>query len=150
MSGEHEPGTGRPEVTVLLVEDDLIQRKSIRRAFAKRQITNPIRIAEDGIEALAILRGEDGQPPLRKPYLILLDLNLPRMNGLEFLRELRQDPAHCDAIVFVLTTSGEEEDRFQAYAMHVAGYIVKSDFGEGSMRVVDLLQHYWGTVEFPR
>ena len=75
---------------------------------------------------------------------------MPRMNGIEFLRALRADPEHRDAIGFVLTTSSEAEDRLQAYALHVAGYIVKSDFGQGFMRVIDLLQHYWRIVEFPR
>lgn len=136
-------------VTLLVVDDDLIQRKAIKRAFRQREIANPIRTAEDGVEALAILRGTQGQAPIAQPYLILLDLNMPRMNGIEFLRELRQDPAHRDAIVFVLTTSREEEDRINAYSLNVAGYIVRSDFGAGLQRVIDLLENYWKVVEFP-
>ena len=141
--------TNTEPVTVLLVEDDVVEVKAIRRAFRERRIGNPIRIAEDGLQALAILRGQDGQDPIRKPYMILLDLNMPRMNGIEFLRELRQDPDHRKALVLVLTTSHEETDRDQAYEHNVAGYVVKSDFADSFMKVIDLIQAYWKVVEFP-
>jgi len=136
-------------VTVLLLEDDLVHVKAIRRAFKERRIGNPLRVAEDGLEALAILRGENGHQPLSKPYMILLDLNMPRMNGIEFLRELRQDPDHKRAVVIVLTTSQEQPDRDQAYEHHVAGYVVKSGFADSFMKVIDLIQAYWKVVEFP-
>lgn len=135
-------------VTLLVVDDDLIQRKAIRRALRQRELSNPVLTAEDGLEALAILRGE-GQDPIERPYLILLDLNMPRMDGIEFLTELRQDPLHRSAIVFVLTTSREEEDRARAYDLNVAGYIVRSGSGAGLQHVVDLLESYWRVVELP-
>ena len=134
---------------MLVVDDDLIQHKAIKRAFRQRGIQQQIRTAEDGLEALAILRGTQGHEPIKEPYLVLLDLNMPRMDGIEFLRELRADPVHCNAIVFVLTTSREEKDRVNAYALNVAGYIVRSDFGAGLQRVIDLLESYWKIVEFP-
>lgn len=118
-------------VTVLLVEDNAVDREAIQRAFDRMRIANPIVCAGDGAQALEILRGTDAVPPMEKPLLILLDINMPRMNGLEFLKQMRADPQLHDNIVFVLTTSKSDEDRMAAYAEHVAGYIVKSDVGAG-------------------
>ena len=136
-------------VTVLLVDDDEIDRKLVRRAFVKHKIANPVVEARDGIQALEILRGENGHGPMPRPYLILLDLNMPRMSGMEFLDELRQDEHIQDSVVFVLTTSREESDRVSAYAQHVAGYMVKADAGEDFINAVNMLDHYWRVVEFP-
>jgi CheY-like chemotaxis protein len=140
--------TGRT-VNVLLVEDNLIEQEAVRRAFAREHIGNPIITAVDGIEALARLRGAPGVERIPRPFLILLDLNMPRMNGLEFLTELRADPDLRDSIVFVLTTSRSDEDRVASYNLNVAGYIVKSDVGAGFVRLLGLLDHYWRIVEFP-
>ena len=137
-------------VSVLLVEDNVIEQEAVRRAFKREHIGNPIITAVDGIEALALLRGgKGGVEALPRPYLILLDLNMPRMNGLEFLTELRADPDLRDSIVFVLTTSRSDEDRVASYNLNVAGYIVKSDVGAGFVRLLGLLDHYWRIVEFP-
>jgi len=137
-------------VNVLLVEDNVIEQEAVRRAFKREHIGNPIITAVDGIEALALLRGgRGGVESLPRPYLILLDLNMPRMNGLEFLTELRADPDLRDSIVFVLTTSRSDEDRVASYNLNVAGYIVKSDVGAGFVRLLGLLDHYWRIVEFP-
>ena len=136
-------------VNVLLVEDNVIEHEAVRRAFARERIGNPLATAADGIEALALLRGTHGAEALPRPYLILLDLNMPRMNGLEFLTELRADPDLKDSIVFVLTTSRSDEDRVASYNLNVAGYIVKSDVGPGFVRLIGLLDHYWRVVEFP-
>lgn len=137
-------------VNVLLVEDNVIEQEAVRRAFKREHIGNPIITAVDGIEALALLRGGNGgAEALPRPYLILLDLNMPRMNGLEFLTELRADPELRDSIVFVLTTSRSDEDRVASYNLNVAGYIVKSDVGAGFVRLLGLLDHYWRIVEFP-
>lgn len=135
-------------VEVLLVEDNEVDVEAVRRAFARHKIANPIRVASDGAEALEILRGENGDP-LQRPYLVLLDINMPRMNGFELLREIRADPTLHDALVFVLTTSKSDEDKMSSYGFNVAGYIVKSDAGAGFMRLVELLDHYWRIVEFP-
>lgn len=129
-------------VTVLLVEDNDIDYEAIERAFARHRIANPVIRAVDGVEALEFLR--DGK--VARPYLILLDLNLPRMGGLEFLKTLRQSPDLHDAVVFVLTTSRADEDRANSYAQHIAGYIVKSEVGSGFLRLVELLGAYWKVV----
>jgi CheY-like chemotaxis protein len=121
----------------------------VRRAFQKERIANPITDAIDGVEAFDRLRGTNGVPRLERPFLILLDINLPRMSGLEFLRALRDDPELHDSIVFVLTTSNRDEDRVASYGNHVAGYIVKGDVGPSFLNLVNLLDHYWRIVEFP-
>lgn len=92
-------------VNLLLVEDDEVDVQGLKRAFAKSRIGNPITVARDGIEALEILRGENGQAKLAKPHLILLDLNMPRMNGLEFLEAIRADEDLKTSVVFMITTS---------------------------------------------
>lgn len=142
------PALGSNTVKVLLVEDDEVDSRAMKRAFEKHQIVNPLVVAKDGIQALHTLRG-NGYEGLRRPYLILLDLNLPRMNGLEFLSELRRDEELSDSIVFVLTTSNDDNDRLRAYGHNVAGYLVKSEVGADFASAVSMLQHYWGVVEFP-
>ena len=134
-------------VTILLVEDDEVDIQGIRRALRKHKVANPMIVAHDGVEALKLLR--DANHDEFRPYLILLDINMPRMNGIEFLREVRSDPLLKDSIVFVLTTSRADEDRFEAYHLNVAGYIVKADAGSGFMNAVDMLDRYWKIVEFP-
>ena len=137
------------EVHILLIDDDDVDVMAVKRAFKKQKIANPLRVARDGIEGLAMLRGEDGHEPIARPYIIILDLNMPRMDGLEFLAELRKDPSHRDAVVFVLTTSKADEDRAASYDQNVAGYIVKSDVGEGFLNVTRLLDSYWRVVLLP-
>lgn len=136
-------------VHVLLVDDDDIDVMAVKRAFRKHKIANPVTVAKDGIEALARLRGADGHDPLPRPFVILLDINMPRMNGLQFLDELRKDEQIQDAVVFILTTSAHDEDRSAAYKQHVAGYIVKTDVGGGFLDLVDMLDSYWRVVELP-
>ncbi len=136
-------------VRILLVEDDEIDVMGIQRAFKKLKLANPMVVAQNGLEALQILRGEGGHEKLEKPYLVLLDLNLPRINGIEFLTHLRRDPELKSAIVFVLTTSRDDEDRMAAYELNVAGYMVKSEIGRDFMKLVSMLDYYWKVVEFP-
>jgi len=139
-----------PTVNLLLVEDDDVDVQGLKRAFAKSRIANPITVARDGIEALEILRGENGREKLAKPHLILLDLNMPRMNGIEFLAEIRQDEDLKGSVVFMITTSKTDEDKARAYGHNVAGYIVKQDPANTFMEAVSLLEHYWKIVEFPQ
>jgi CheY-like chemotaxis protein len=136
-------------VNVLLVEDNSVDREAVQRAFARLRIANPVHTAVDGVEALAMLRGEDGHAPLPRPYLILLDINLPRMGGLELLKQIRADDKLKDSIVFMLTTSKSDEDRIASYGCNVAGYMVKSEVGAGFLGLVEMLDHYWRVVEFP-
>lgn len=132
-------------VHILLVDDDDVDAMAVRRALKKHRIANPLTVARDGLEALETLRS--GSIP--HPFIILLDLNMPRMNGLEFLEELRADPALKSSVVFVLTTSDEDRDIAAAYQQQVAGYILKSNVGPDFLRVLDLLGAYWRVVELP-
>ena len=136
-------------VGVLLVEDDEVDVMAVKRAFARLKIANPLHIAGDGIEALEMLRGQGGREAIPRPYIVLLDLNMPRMGGLEFLRELRDDPDLHATIVFVLTTSKQEEDIVAAYSQNVAGYLLKANVGNDFMGLVGLLGYYWQLVELP-
>jgi len=136
-------------ITILLVEDDDVDVRVVLRAFEKERISNPVVVAHDGIEALARLRGQDGHPVISGPVLIVLDLNMPRMDGHEFLAEIRNDPKLAQLLVFVLTTSDDESDRQAAYSKNVAGYLVKSDAGRDLMKHIPLLQHFLLSVHFP-
>ena len=138
-----------PTVNLLLVDDDEVDVMGLKRAFTKSRIGNPITVARDGIEALEILRGQNGKAKLPKPHLILLDLNMPRMDGIEFLEALRADEGLRTAVVFMITTSKAEEDKARAYGHNVAGYIVKQDPANTFLQAVSLLEHYWKIVEFP-
>lgn len=136
-------------VNVLVVDDDRVDVALLRRAFQRARIGNPIHVAEDGLTALEMLRGTDDRPPLPRPYIILLDLRMPRMDGHEFLTELRADPTLRDSVVFVLTTSASDSDRQAAYQRNVAGYIVKNDVADDFMRAIRMLEQYWRVVQLP-
>lgn len=133
---------------ILLVEDDDIDAEAMVRAFRTHWRNSPMTIAKDGLEALALLQG-GGNRRLSQPYLILLDINMPRMSGLEFLSVLRQDERLKRSIVFVLTTSDRPEDKMAAYDYQVAGYLLKSRNGEDFRELIELLRSYGQIVEFP-
>lgn len=136
-------------VHILLVEDDDIDAELVERAFKKNKIANPLYRARDGVDALEMLRGENGYDQVLTPRLVLVDLNMPRMDGIEFLREMRADPKLRRTIVFVLTTSKREEDKARAYDLNVAGFLVKSNLGDEFMAMIEMLDCYWRIVEFP-
>lgn len=134
--------------TLLIVDDDDVDAETIQRSLRREKIANPLRRAVDGEEALALLRAS-GQDALSGPVLVLLDLNMPRLDGIGFLRALRADPALHSTVVFVLTTSDDERDRAAAYQSHAAGYIMKERAGTDFVEVVSMLRSYWKIVELP-
>ncbi len=137
-------------VSILLVEDDEVDVMNIQRAFKKNHISNPLHVAGNGLEALAMLRGCDEIKKLKPtPKIILLDINMPKMNGIEFLKELRSDADLRSISVFVLTTSDEEKDRMAAYDMNVAGYILKPVEPGKFMDAVKTLDVFWSLIELP-
>jgi len=133
-------------LNILLVEDDEVDVMNVKRAFKKANICNPLWVAGNGIEGLETLRAGD-MPPERR--LILLDLNMPRMNGIEFLRALRADPHLTHIPVVVLTTSDDERDRVDAYNLNVAGYILKPVTFANFVEAMATLNKYWTLVEMP-
>jgi CheY-like chemotaxis protein len=139
------PGTAH----LLHVEDDDLCIMGLARAFKKTNIANPISFAHDGIDALEMLRGTNGRRRFPRPHLILLDLNMPRMGGIEFLEELRHDDDLRKSVVFIMTSSGADEDKTDAYNLGVAGYILKSNPANAFLEATALLATYWRVVEFP-
>ena len=135
--------------SLLLVDDDPIDMQAIRRSLRVLRIDNPVIEARDGVEALQHLRGENGHDRVPSPRLVLLDLNMPRMGGMEFLEEVRRDSGLRPTLVFVMTTSASEDDKARAYARNVAGYVLKQQPGRPFLETIRTLERYWRTLEFP-
>lgn len=133
-------------LNILIVDDDEVDVMNVKRAFKKANITNPVWVADNGVDALRILR--EGAVPSHG-RLILLDLNMPRMNGIEFLRELRADPALATSSVVVFTTSNEDRDKIEAYKLNVAGYLLKPVTFNSFVDLMVALNKYWTLVELP-
>lgn len=139
-------GASARSISLLVVEDDPVDVETLRRALGRTKLPYQVVNATDGVEALAILR-TDCTPATRR--LILLDIGMPRMNGLEFLRELRADPRLKSTPVVMLTTSTADEDRRQAYELHVAGYLVKPIRFDSFVELIAGLMDYWTHAELP-
>jgi len=133
------------EVSILIVDDDDVDATSIMRAFKKFRVINPILRAKNGAEAIEVLKSDK----MHKPWIILLDLNMPKMSGIEFLEAARDDNYLANSVVFVLTTSESEKDISAAYEKNVAGYIVKSNLDKDFQALIDMLNAYWKVIELP-
>ncbi len=136
-------------LNILLIEDDDGDAKAVQRAFRKAKIANLMSRAVDGMEALDMLRGANGKQKTASPCILLVDLNMPRMNGIQLIETLREDEELRRLIAFVLTTSKRDEDRLAAYDLNVAGYIVKETADQDLLNLVSLMDCYWRTVEMP-
>lgn len=136
-------------VSILLVEDDDIDAATVVRGLAGAKIVNPLIRVRDGVEALDTLLGRNGKPKLQPPYLMLVDIRMPRLDGLGLIREIRRNSMLQRTIIFVLTTSASERDQIAAYDEHVAGYIVKSNTPEQFLRLARMLEYYLLIVEQP-
>jgi CheY-like chemotaxis protein len=134
---------------ILLVDDDEVDVMNVQRAFKKNNKRNPLYIASNGLEALELLRGQGTVAVPGPRRLVLLDLNMPKMNGLEFLRAIREDAALRPLTVVVLTTSDDERDRIEAYNLNVAGYILKPVTFTAFVEAMATLNKYWTINEFP-
>ncbi|SEA98558.1 Response regulator receiver domain-containing protein [Flavobacterium gillisiae] len=130
-------------VNILLVEDDEVDVMNVKRAFSKNNIKNDLFVAGNGVEALDMLR--NSIVPL--PRIIILDINMPKMNGIEFLKELREDESLKNISVFVMTTSNEDSDKINAYNLNVAGYILKPLSFEKFISSVATLKDFWSLCE---
>lgn len=151
MTSPPLPGAAGAQLTLLLVDDDDVAAEAVERNLRKFDIRHPVIWAENGRAALAVLRGTDPQRRLEAPgqVVVLLDLNMPVMNGFEFLAELRGDPDLHHTVVFVLTTSGSDVDRTRAYEHVIAGYMVKSSVGPQFSKLARLIASFSDAVELP-
>jgi CheY-like chemotaxis protein len=129
---------------ILIVEDRPVDLDLTKRAFAKRRLLNPIEVARDGEEALAYIeRWEKGEPT---PVFIMLDLRLPKVDGLEVLRRIKNHPTYSSIPVIVLTTSAEDIDIQEAYRLGCNSYIVKPVEFNKFMEVALQVEVYWGAI----
>ena len=133
----------KDQMPILLVEDDDVDVMTMRRALKDLRVTNPLFVAGDGEAGLAVLR----DPAKTRPCVILLDLNMPRMNGIEFLRLVKADPKLRSIPVIVLTTSREETDRVETFQLSVAGYMIKPADYLQFVEVVRTIDLYWTLSE---
>lgn len=132
-------------LNLLLVDDDSVDLMTVKRGLARAGIHHQLREAKDGVEALEVLRG-DTMPRARR--LVILDLRLPRMDGLEFLRALRADASIASTPVVIITTSTQEEERREAHRLNVAGYFVKSMDFPRFVELLTIIDRYWSEVEY--
>ncbi|WP_299969996.1 response regulator [uncultured Roseobacter sp.] len=144
-------GTKTPQdATFLLVDDDEISILSMKRSLKKLKIVNPVVVARDGREALDLLieaiNENSGQLP---PFIVTLDLNMPRMNGLEFLEAVRSDARLQQLVIFVFTTSDMPSDIQSAYSKNIAGYLVKENASETLSRALKMIGCYSRIVALP-
>ncbi|MBI5179652.1 MAG: response regulator [Nitrospinae bacterium] len=137
---------------ILLVEDDIVDVKTVQRAFKENHIVNPLYTAGNGQMALEFLRreGRFANPETSpRPGIILLDLNMPVMNGIEFLKAVKADEELKSIPVVVLTTSKEENDRFASYNLGIAGYIVKPVEFDKFVEAIKTIKMYWSLCQLP-
>ncbi len=138
------------ECTILIVDDDDVAIEGVLRSFKRHDVRNATITASEGREALAILLGKHPTKRIEPPYIVLLDLNMPGMDGFQFLRSLRTTPQLKRTVVFILSTSAREQDMCRAYDDHVAGYMVKSSVGPQFARLAEFINTYTGIQKFPR
>ena len=131
-------------LNLVLVDDDEVDVITVRRAFTTAQLKTQLFVARDGLEALALLRG--GTVPVSRRIMVL-DLEMPKMKGLETLREIRADPALRALPVIVMTTSDEQRDRIEAFDLNVAGYMVKPATYPAFAEAMIVINKYWMLME---
>lgn len=138
----------KENVKILLVDDDSIDRRTVKHAFKKLNIPNEIIEANHGASAFEILEGKHAKLSLDQPFLVLLDINMPVLDGFGFLNKIRNHKQLKKAIVFILTTSNNERDRLKAYDYQVAGYLVKSSLEKDFLDKFRMLHKFIQSVEF--
>jgi CheY-like chemotaxis protein len=141
--------SGERPLNIFLIDDDDMDAKAVERAFRRGKIGSSVVRAVDGIDALEMLKGANGRSRPPSPRILLVDLNMPRMNGIELIRALRKDEELRQSLVFILTTSKRDEDKMAAYDLNVAGYITKATAAEEFRNLVALMDSYGRIVELP-
>jgi CheY-like chemotaxis protein len=137
------------QATILLVEDDDVDAETVERGLRSASIEGSLLRAHDGVEAMDMLEGRHGRTKMRPPFLMLVDIRMPRMDGLSLIHAVRRNVSLQRTIIFVLTTSDSERDRLAAYNEHVAGYIIKSGSIDQYHRLAKMLEYYLSIVELP-
>lgn len=130
---------------VLLVEDDRVDAMTVKRAIRQIKMQHPLIHAENGEEALEYLKN----PSNEKPWIILLDLNMPKMNGIEFLQVAKRDDVFKSIPVVVLTTSKEQQDRIESFKFGVAGYMIKPVDYSQFVEMMQAIKMYWTLSQQP-
>lgn len=138
------------EAKFLIVDDDQVSVMAMQRAMRKLRIVNETHVCSDGQQALDFLRAEASIEGALPPYVVTLDLNMPRMGGLEFLDAVRADPMLSKVVIFVFTTSDVPKDVQKAYDHNVAGYIIKEKPSETFAEALDMLDAYARIIELPQ
>ncbi|WP_260927247.1 response regulator [Novosphingobium sp. 9] len=138
-----------PLCSVLLVDDDDVAVEGVLRSFRRHAVPCTTVCAGDGVEALAILQGCHPTKTIKAPLVVLLDINMPGMDGFQLLEKLRRDPLLQRTVVFMLSTSSRDQDLRRAYDEHVAGYMVKSAVGPQFARLATFIKQYTSTQELP-
>jgi CheY-like chemotaxis protein len=141
--------SGKGALTLLLVEDDEVDAETVVRCISRGNIANPLRRARDGVEALDLLRGTNGAEKILGPVLLLVDIRMPRLDGIGLIQAIRADSALHRTVIFVLTTSDSDRDRMAAYDEHVAGYILKSNTHDEIVALTKMLELYLLIVVAP-
>ena len=121
----------------------------LERMLRGQRIANELHRVSDGLVTLDLLRGKNSHISVEKLYIVLLDINMPRMSGFEFLEEVRHDDNLRHSVIFVFSTSETDQDRKVAYDKNMDGYIVKSDIESGFTNVINMLECYWKIVTLP-
>jgi CheY-like chemotaxis protein len=135
----------RSKKPILLVEDDKVDAMTVTRSLREIHVLNQVKVAGNGEEALQYLQDSSGE----LPCIILLDLNMPKMNGIEFLQIIKQDSAFKKIPVVVLTTSKNEQDKLESFNLGVAGYMIKPVDYQQFVEVVRTINLYWTLSEMP-
>ena len=135
----------RSSKPILLIEDDQVDAMTVKRALKEIHVTNHLDIVGNGEEALWFLRNPENE----KPGIILLDLNMPKMNGIEFLKIAKRDETLKRIPVVVLTTSKAEQDKVDSFNFGVAGYMIKPVDYQKFVEVVKTISLYWTLSELP-
>ena len=135
----------RSSKPIMLVEDDQVDAMTVKRALKEIHVTNRLDIVGNGEEALSFLRNPENE----KPGIILLDLNMPKMNGIEFLKIAKKDKTLKRIPVVVLTTSKTEQDKVDSYDLGIAGYMLKPVDYRKFIEVVKTIDLYWTLSELP-
>jgi len=134
------------DVLILLVEDDIVDVMTVKRAFKDVKISNPIAVCGNGLLALEYLKNESN----KKPGIILLDINMPKMNGIEFLEVIKKEKEFKSIPVIILTTSKAEQDKIKSFNLGVAGYMIKPVDYLKFVETIKTIHLYWALSELPK